>query len=226
MTAMVSSTQLPCAAAAEGLGDQRAGDHRRGQPHGVAQHRRARPKMLGELARIVVAARREGGKVDFADRRRRRRIVGDRAFEPLDMAARVEQARDRRLGRRAPFRIEFVAGGEPRRLAPHRVGRQRVAGRQPRLGAGQQFEAQVLQVERGGAQRDADARRQRPRRRPVAQGGQIALRRHHRVEESSSTPIVAASRTRSGVARARSSSSARAACSWSASAACWRIAAP
>ena len=40
----------------------------------------------------------------------------------------------------------------------------------------------MLQVERGGAQRDADARRQRLRRRPVAQGGQVALRRHHRVE--------------------------------------------
>ena len=40
-------------------------------------------------------------------------------------------------------------------------------------------------------------------------------------KESSSTPIVAASRTRSGVARGRSSSSARAACNWSASAACW-----
>ncbi len=163
-------------------GDQGAGDHRRGQPHGVAQHRRARPEVLGELARIVVAARRESGEVDLADRRRRRGVVGDRVFEPLDMAARVEQARDRRLGRRALLRTELVAGGEPRRLAPHRVGRHRMAGRQPRLGAGQEFEAQVLQVERGGAQRDADARRQRLRRRPVAQGGQVALRRHHRVE--------------------------------------------
>ena len=169
-------------AAAEGLRDQGAGDHRRGQPHGVAQHRRAGPKLLGELARIVGAARREGGEVDFADRRRRGVVVGDRAFEPLDVAARVEQARDRRLDRRALLRIELVAHGEPRRLAPHRVGRDRMAGRQPRLGAGQQIEAEVLQVERGGAQGDADARRQRPRRRPVAQGGQVALRRDQRVE--------------------------------------------
>jgi len=43
-----------------------------------------------------------------------------------------------------------------------------MSGRQPRLGAGQQFEAQELQVERGGAQRDADARAQRLRLRPVA----------------------------------------------------------
>ena len=41
----------------------------------------------------------------------------------------------------------------------------------------------MLQIERGGAQATPMRAVQRLGRRPVAQGGQVALRRHHRVEE-------------------------------------------
>ena len=155
--------QHPIAVAApppKRLRDDGAGDHRRGQPHGIAQHRRVR----GGTAARAGADRSCGAARKPRDRPRR--------SPPPPPSSSVIARSSRSMWRRASSRratvastaarcsgVELVAGGEPRRLAPHRVGRHRMAGRQSRLGAGQQLEAEMLQVERGGAQRDADARR-------------------------------------------------------------------
>ena len=137
---------------AKRLGDQRAGHHRERQARRESSTGESRIEMRGERTQRIGPFRDEGRKVDVADRAcarscRSTSVFSSRRTWPSDRTRRRVAASSA-----ARVRIHRFARFETRELAFQGVDREADGRAAGGMAGGQEFEAQMLEIQRADPQ--------------------------------------------------------------------------
>ncbi len=130
----------------------------------------------------------ERGEFYGADRLRRRLVAAERVLQSRDGGAGGVETGQRPADGGAHVGRRVVLGEQPGALAAHGVASELMVARQGGFAVGQHIDAQVLHVQRGGADEHADPAHPLLRRGQLAQVRQVALRRDQGVQRVEHQP--------------------------------------